>query len=1228
MAPAGLPSVASAASFTSLRQAHGHSRAPPAGATSSTPVTPRRHGPRHQDKPRTPTTRRGVSQTPQPPRRGMHSGDLSVLSTRSASAADDSRPGTPPAPGSRRREGSCGESVVVAVRVRGFLPRELERRDDLCIRMRDRTTEISLPGGGRGKMRFSFDHCFWSVQGVEVGDAPFASQEDVYRTLGVPVVDNAMRGFNAAIIAYGQTGSGKSYSIFGPPESLDPSQGSSELEGLIPRVCKELFRRIRSPPKGTTYKVTASMIEIYMEKVYDLLNSRNQLTIRGDLHGGFTVPGRSRREVRGYSAVEALLQRGEDQKTTAATALNERSSRAHTLFELEVLAVSDARTTMSKLTLCDLAGSERCKDARTVAGGKEFNQACKINMSLLCLGKCVEAVAQRGARPDQLVTEFRNSALTKLLRDSLGGNSKTVILTTLSPSDRDAHTTTQALRFADRAKQIQNHAVINEDVLWEAQVKARLMQQIYQQRLDHLNREFELSKQQAELEERRLVVESKQARLEAERDDLDSQRRELLRGKEHTAAERRRLDELERDLKRRMDTAQQEHDELRQRAAELEQSNARHCADTQEAKREKEELEEEVCFLQTKIDLLKKQFEDQIAAMEAERSEAARKHSEEAERQLCAHRQALERKEERFAEERRRYVEQMMQSVAKLQRDCEIKQERHEAVRRARDEEQGRADRAEREQAAAAARAKEAAQRCGELERALKAAEAHASAVTADLNAKVKEADRLRADLAEAQCAQKAAEDEALERVAAAQKENLRRAAHDRKCLQEAEAALHAAEGREQEVEAQLTAAEEESARAGDELRAAQQRMRTLQQHVGGLTEKLRAAESARQQAEDLGREAAEAAGRREAELHQQLATQRRENERAAEAAAADLRAERERRAAELQKERARHAQELQCERERGVTELGLLRGEAEDRIQAASEDAALRLREARVCAAEAEAELGRAREAHEEELRWERERHEDELQRVGAAHAARLEEERERHREELVSCAREHEAELKGLAEDQGDELRRQRAAHGAERDQLAAQHAAALAGRDEELRRAKEAHAAELRRTRHRLEEAAVRAAEQHSEQLAAAAAEAAEDDAGGDFPRGQSAPLPRAVTSLGSLPTSPYSGLAGTGHDVDFPRAHSAGAASLLGPPGRAGRRRGRAQADRAMRVRFGALAQENAQLRSEAAQLEEKAKRQDRVTQQQLAEMEARLKAAEAALRSRAAAAKDN
>ncbi|KAJ9470553.1 Kinesin-like protein K39 [Diplonema papillatum] len=583
-----------------------------------------------------------------------------------ATQRSSSPPGATPdrVAGANKQHKPGAENVVVAVRVRRFLDRELKKGnpDELCVRMSSATTSLKYH---RGTQTYSFDHCFWSINNHEEteGLAPYASQEDVYSTLGVPVIDNALKGFNSSIIAYGQTGSGKSYSIFGPKRSI----GTAE-EGLIPRICHELFRRV-GDQKDVRYKVTASMIEVYMENVHDLLRKdRTQLTIRGDLQRGFTVPGKTQKEVSCYADIEQLLRKGEELKTIASTALNDRSSRAHTLFELEIRAFGKSTTT-SKLTLCDLAGSERCKDAKTTSGTTEFNQACQINMSLLCLGKCVEAVVQRGHTHN--VTEFRNSCLTKLLKDSIGGNSKTVILVTVSPSIQDAHTTHQALRFADRAKCIQNHATINEDPIWEMKAKNALMHQMYKKRIAELEAAYAIETQQGQLSEQQLQLEQEAERLKGEKLVLEQQRQEMARNG-LTEAEKRRLEQREAELSKRLSKVRVDYDSIQEKFVDLE---TRLYADSQSARREKEELSEEVSYLQGELEMLRKEREDE----QEEKEELAATHLAEVEALKEAHAATLKKREQRFIGERKTIVESMMVNVAKLQNDILTKEEKWRA---------------------------------------------------------------------------------------------------------------------------------------------------------------------------------------------------------------------------------------------------------------------------------------------------------------------------------------------------------------------------------------------------------------------------------------------------------------------------------------------------------------------------------------------------------------------
>lgn len=186
------------------------------------------------------------------------------------------------------------------------------------------------------------------------------------------MVDNAFEGINSTIVAYGQTGSGKTFTIFGPPK--DGTIGYFDAdEGLIPRVCKELFARVHDSRKAneglegnkrTTFKVDVSMMEIYLEKVYDLLAARNPLAITGSVTTGFRVEGLKAETVNSYVAVESLLKQGNRTRTTVCTALNDLSTRAHTLFHLKLTQSTGDNAKVSKIILVDLAGSERIRDSQ------------------------------------------------------------------------------------------------------------------------------------------------------------------------------------------------------------------------------------------------------------------------------------------------------------------------------------------------------------------------------------------------------------------------------------------------------------------------------------------------------------------------------------------------------------------------------------------------------------------------------------------------------------------------------------------------------------------------------------------------------------------------------------------------------------------------------------------------------------------------------------------------
>ncbi|XP_056261304.1 kinesin-like protein KIF13B isoform X1 [Seriola aureovittata] len=291
----------------------------------------------------------------------------------------------------------------------------------------------------------------------------FAGQDVVFQCLGESLLDNAFMGYNACIFAYGQTGSGKSYTMM----------GSAEQPGLIPRLCSSLFgRTVQEAREGESFTVEVSYMEIYNEKVRDLLDpkgrSRQALRVREHKVLGPYVDGLSRLAVASYKDIESLMSEGNKSRTVAATNMNEESSRSHAVFNIILthtlmdLQSGTSGEKVSKLSLVDLAGSERA--AKTGAAGERLKEGSNINKSLSTLGLVISALADHGAGKNKSkFVPYRDSVLTWLLKDSLGGNSRTAMVATISPAADNYDETLSTLRYADRAKSIVNHAVVNED---------------------------------------------------------------------------------------------------------------------------------------------------------------------------------------------------------------------------------------------------------------------------------------------------------------------------------------------------------------------------------------------------------------------------------------------------------------------------------------------------------------------------------------------------------------------------------------------------------------------------------------------------------------------------------------------------------------------------------------------------------------------------------------------
>ncbi|XP_062251411.1 kinesin-like protein KIF1A isoform X4 [Platichthys flesus] len=362
-----------------------------------------------------------------------------------------------------------GASVKVAVRVRPFNSREIGKDSKCIIQMTGNTTTIVNPKQPKDNKSYNFDYSYWSHTGPE--DVNYASQVQVYRDIGEEMLLHAFEGYNVCIFAYGQTGSGKSYTMMG-------KQDVQDQQGIIPLLCEDLFNKINyNTDNSMSYSVEVSYMEIYCERVRDLLNPKNKGHLRVREHPlmGPYVEDLSKLAVTSYNDIQDLMDSGNKARTVAATNMNETSSRSHAVFNIiftqKRLDADTDNTTekVSKISLVDLAGSERADS--TGAKGTRLKEGANINKSLTTLGKVISALAEvdSGGNKNKKKKKvenhipYRDSVLTWLLRENLGGNSRTAMVAALSPADINYDETLSTLRYADRAKQIRCNAVINED---------------------------------------------------------------------------------------------------------------------------------------------------------------------------------------------------------------------------------------------------------------------------------------------------------------------------------------------------------------------------------------------------------------------------------------------------------------------------------------------------------------------------------------------------------------------------------------------------------------------------------------------------------------------------------------------------------------------------------------------------------------------------------------------
>nr|XP_040578221.1 kinesin-like protein KIF28P isoform X1 [Lepeophtheirus salmonis]XP_040578231.1 kinesin-like protein KIF28P isoform X1 [Lepeophtheirus salmonis]XP_040578235.1 kinesin-like protein KIF28P isoform X1 [Lepeophtheirus salmonis] len=366
------------------------------------------------------------------------------------------------------------QNVKVAVRVRPFNKREISRKSKCIVSMNGPSTTILNPEDANDKRTFTFDHSYWSFDGFKTDQdeyclpdlqdpngGKFSDQNKVFSELGEGILENAWEGYNTSLFAYGQTGSGKSWSIIG--------YGANK--GIVPIFCAKLFEGIKKMEgSGSKFEVKFSMLEIYNEVTRDLLQPQSQqkkngLKIRQHPKKGFYAEGLTEVMVANYEHIANKMEEGTINRTVASTNMNATSSRAHTIVGIHFIQKKKNKggKEMAKgalINLVDLAGSERV-DA-TGATGDRLKEGAAINQSLSCLGNVIHALAET-TEGKHVIVPFRDSPLTKLLQNALGGNSKTIMIAAISPADINYDESLSTLRYADRAKQIRTTASVNED---------------------------------------------------------------------------------------------------------------------------------------------------------------------------------------------------------------------------------------------------------------------------------------------------------------------------------------------------------------------------------------------------------------------------------------------------------------------------------------------------------------------------------------------------------------------------------------------------------------------------------------------------------------------------------------------------------------------------------------------------------------------------------------------
>ncbi|UMM21421.1 hypothetical protein L5515_003113 [Caenorhabditis briggsae] len=434
------------------------------------------------------------------------------------------------------------EKVKVVVRCRPISTTEKLQGHKIAVNCNDEDKAVTIKSVNQEEPQrtFYFDAVF----------SPNTDQMTVYNVAARPIVENVLKGYNGTIFAYGQTGTGKTFTMAGELEPM-------EMRGIIPNSFAHIFDHIAKCQHDTTFLVRVSYLEIYNEEIRDLLSKEHSghLEIKERPDVGVYVRNLSNPTVENASKMQALMEFGNKNRKVGATAMNLESSRSHAMFTVTIESCRNGLVTQGKLQLVDLAGSER--QSKTGAQGERLKEAAKINLSLSTLGNVISSLVDGKSTH----VPYRNSKLTRLLQDSLGGNSKTVMIANVGPATYNYDETLSTLRYANRAKNIQNVAKINEDPKDAQLRKFQLEIELLRKQLDEENPgedenqeeawEAKMKEREVEMERKRKILEE---RVNSAVDDEETHRlvKEMM--------------ENEAELKK----ARSEHEKLRSKLEKIE----------------------------------------------------------------------------------------------------------------------------------------------------------------------------------------------------------------------------------------------------------------------------------------------------------------------------------------------------------------------------------------------------------------------------------------------------------------------------------------------------------------------------------------------------------------------------------------------------------------------------------------------------------------------------------